>query len=74
MMIDLYADTKRQMLGFGDFLFEPNSLGWSWCHVDWLANGVEGSCKTLFEALEASHAASERMLSEKLGALSGGTE
>ena len=72
MLIDLYADTKRGYLGFGDFFIEISSDGWDWCHKDFRTNGVKGTCSTLFEALEAAHAAAEQMLSDKLDAMSGG--
>lgn len=67
MLIDLYADTKRGYLGFGDFFIESSGDGWwDWCHKDFRTNGSRGTCQTLFAALEAAHAASEQMLSDKL--------
>lgn len=66
MLIDLYADTKRGFLGFGDFFVESNGDGWDWGHKDFRTNRVTGTCPSLFEALEAAHAAAEQMLSDKL--------
>lgn len=67
MLIDLYADTKRGFLGFGDFFIESCDYDcWEWGHKDFLTNGVKGTCNTLFGALEAAHAAAEQMLSDKL--------
>ena len=70
MLIDLWADTKRGFLGFGDFFIETSGDGWwEWCHKDFLTNGIKGNCNTLFEAIAAAHAASEQMLSDKLDAM-----
>lgn len=39
---DIYADTKRGYLGFGDFFIESSSDGWDWCHKDFRTNGSRG--------------------------------
>lgn len=54
MLIDLYADTKRQLLVFGDFTIQESRDGWEWTHKDYASNGVTGTCQTIFEALSSA--------------------
>lgn len=74
MLIDLYADTKRQELGIGDFVIAQHADGWDWSHKNWLTNGVTGTCPTMWAAIAAAHAASEKMLSDKLDAMTAKAE
>lgn len=69
MLIDLWADTGDQFFGVGDFYVFEHPAGWRWCHKDLVHTGITSTCPTVFEALEAAHAASERMLSDKLDAM-----